>query len=132
MFTQSINQLYCHIIKEYRCLKNVIHQLERTEWLLLSAFQQGLQQKLLFVFTQEKSFSYRFHFKVYRKSIGSFKIGIFKIALHLRDQHTFMGSNIDSTTFSYKTALSEANVKTNTMGSTKLVLCGSQRTEFCL
>ena len=41
MFTQSINFyiLYCHIIKEYRCLKNVIPQLKRNERLLLSAFQ---------------------------------------------------------------------------------------------
>ena len=38
--------IYCHIIKEYRCLKNVIHQLERNKWLLLSAFQQGFWQKL--------------------------------------------------------------------------------------
>ena len=48
MFTQSVNIyiLYCHVIKECRCLKNAIHQLERNEWLLLSAFQQGLLQKL--------------------------------------------------------------------------------------
>ena len=48
MFTKSINFyiLYSRIIKEWRCLKNVIRQLERKEWLLLSAFQQGLQQKL--------------------------------------------------------------------------------------
>ena len=59
MFTQSVNIyiLYCHVIKECRCLKNAIHQLERNEWLLLSAFQQGLQQKLVFVLTQEIVFS---------------------------------------------------------------------------
>ena len=59
MFTQSVNFyiLYCHMIKEYRCLKNVIRQLERNEWLLLSAFQQGLRQKLVFVLTQENAFS---------------------------------------------------------------------------
>ena len=28
------------------CLKNDIHQTERNEWLLLSVFQQGLQEKL--------------------------------------------------------------------------------------
>ena len=41
MFTQSINFYieYCYIIKEYRCLKNVIYQLERNEWLVRSAFQ---------------------------------------------------------------------------------------------
>ena len=49
IFTQSINfyVLYCHIDKEYRCLKNVIHQLEKNGWLLLSAFQQGLWQNWL-------------------------------------------------------------------------------------
>ena len=59
MFTQSIYFyiLYYHIIKEYRCLKNAIHQLERTEWFLLSAFQQCLRQKLVFVVTQENTFS---------------------------------------------------------------------------
>ena len=58
LFTQSIYFyiLYCHKIKEYRCLKNAIHQLERNEWLLLSAFQQGLWQKLVFVLTQETLF----------------------------------------------------------------------------
>ena len=45
------------IIKEQRCLKNAIHQLERIEWLLLSAFQQDLQQKLVFVLTQENAFT---------------------------------------------------------------------------
>ena len=58
MFTQLINFyiLYCHIIKEHRCLKNAIHQLERNEWLLFSAFQQGLRQKLVFGLIQENPF----------------------------------------------------------------------------
>ena len=43
------NQLICIYIllsniKEYRCLKNVVHEIDRNEWLLLSAFQQGLRQ----------------------------------------------------------------------------------------
>ena len=67
----------------------MIHQLERNEWLLLSAFQQDLGQKLVFVLKQENAFWYRGHFKANRKRIGSFKIGIFKIALHLRDWHAF-------------------------------------------
>ena len=48
IFTQSMNFciLYCYKTKEYRCLKNVIHQLEINKWLLLSAFQQGFQLKL--------------------------------------------------------------------------------------
>ena len=37
-------------------MKNAIHQLERNEWLLLSAFQQGLRQILVFVLTQENAF----------------------------------------------------------------------------
>ena len=37
-------------IKDYRCLKNVIHQIDRNEWLLLSAFQQGLRQNLSWIF----------------------------------------------------------------------------------
>ena len=71
-------------------MKNAIHQLERNEWLLLSAFQQGLRQKLVFVLTQENAFLWRFYFKANRKSIGSFKIGVFKIALHLRERYAFM------------------------------------------
>ena len=71
-------------------MKNAIHQLERNEWLILSAFQQGLQQKLVFILTQENAFLYRFHFKGNRKSIGSFKIGI-KTALHLALQNSLIG-----------------------------------------
>ena len=58
MFTQSINFyiLHCLIIKEYRRLKNAIHQLEKNELLLLSAFQQGLWQKLSwFLFYNRKT-----------------------------------------------------------------------------
>ena len=40
-----IHILLSHI-KEYRCLKNVIHQKDINEWLLLSAFQQDLRQTL--------------------------------------------------------------------------------------
>ena len=41
----SIQSIVTHT-KEYRCLKNVIHQIDRNEWLLLSAFQKGLRQNL--------------------------------------------------------------------------------------
>ena len=44
-------------MKEYRCLKIANHQFERNEWLLLSAFQQGLRKKLVFFLTQENAFS---------------------------------------------------------------------------
>ena len=56
VYTINFYILYCHIIKECRCLKNANHQLERNEWLLISAFQQGLQQKIVFVLTQENVF----------------------------------------------------------------------------
>ena len=65
--------------------------IKRNGWLLFSAFQQSLQQKLVFVLTQENAFSHRFHFKANRKSIGSFKIGIFKKALHLALQNSSIG-----------------------------------------
>ena len=92
-------------------------------------------------------------------------LGIFKIALRLRDRYVFMwqlveilnvfnistlkqgfwktktffkkleyhllveSSKIENASFSYKTAISEANVKTNIMVSAKMDL--SQRTDFC-
>ena len=137
-------------------MKNVIHQIDRNEWLLLSAFQQGLRQNLSWFlsYTGKRFFFYRFHFKVTRKSIASSTkfLGICKIALRLRDRHVFMwrsleifyisnfeqifwktqtlfkklerrflveSAKIENATFSYKTPLSEANVKTNRVGSTK-------------
>ena len=137
-------------------MKNVIHQIDRNEWLLLSAFQQGLRQNLSWFlsYTGKRFFFYRFHFKVTRKSIASSTkfLRICKIALRLRDRHVFMwrsleifyisnfeqifwktqtlfkklehrflveSAKIENATISYKTLLSEANVKTNRMGSTK-------------
>ena len=107
--------------------------------------------EFVFVLTLENTLSWRFHFKANRKSIGSSKkmvLGIFKIALRLRDPHAFIwqsakilnvfntltlkhifwktktfqkleyrflveSAKIENASFSYKTALSEANVKTN-------------------
>ena len=46
--------------------------------------------ELVFVLSQENAFFFFFHFKANRKSIGLFKIRIFKIALHMRDRHAFM------------------------------------------
>ena len=58
---QLIRCLYVLLshIKEYRCLKNVIHQIDRNEWLLLSAFQKSLRQNIEYAFglTQENAFS---------------------------------------------------------------------------
>ena len=54
----SIHCIVTHI-KEYRCLKNVIHQIDSNEWLLLSVFQQGLtaEFELVFRLTQKNAFS---------------------------------------------------------------------------
>ena len=43
LFTQSVNfyTFYCLILKNTRCVKNVIRQ-NRNKWLLLSTFQYGL------------------------------------------------------------------------------------------
>ena len=57
----------------YRCLKNVIHQIDsKNEWLLLSVtFMAKLE--LVFVLTFQNAFSQSFHFKDNRKSIVSSK-----------------------------------------------------------
>ena len=56
-----------------QCLKNMIYQVgSQNEWLLLSVtFTAKLE--LDFVLTFENAFSYSFHFKANRKSIGSSK-----------------------------------------------------------
>ena len=58
MFTQSIYFciLYCHIIKEYRCLKNATHRLERNEWLLFSAFSARFTARIGFCLNTGKRF----------------------------------------------------------------------------
>ena len=60
-------------IKDYKCLKNVIYQIDsKNEWLLLSASFTA-QFGLVFVLTLKNAFFKKFHFKANRKSIGSFK-----------------------------------------------------------
>ena len=71
MFTQSIKFYTFHY--QYKCLKNVIHQIDsKNGWLLLSASFTA-KFGLVFVLTQKKAFSQRFHFQYNRKSIGSSK-----------------------------------------------------------
>ena len=55
----------------YRCLENVIYRIDgKNEWLPISVtFTAKLE--LAFVLTFENAFSYSFHFKGNRKSIGS-------------------------------------------------------------
>ena len=63
-----------------------------TKWLLLATILPA-KLGLVFVLTLENAFSYRFRFKVNRKSVGSPKktvLGIFQMALRLRDLHVFM------------------------------------------
>ena len=146
------------VMSEKRVHQNILDQIEsKNEWLLLPvAFTAKLA--LIFVLTFENAFSESFHFKATRKSIGSSKksvLGIFKIALRLRDRHVFMSQSvkvsnvfntltlkqifwktktffkkleyrflvettkIENTSFPFKTALSEANVKTNRIATTK-------------
>ena len=68
------------IYQEYRCLKNLIHQVDsKNDWLLLSA---GFTAKvgLVFVLTLENAFLRGF---ILRPTV----LGIFKIALRLTDRH---------------------------------------------
>ena len=53
----SIHSIVTHV-KEYRCLKNVTHQIDKNEWLLLSAFSARFTAKfdLVFVSTQKNAF----------------------------------------------------------------------------
>ena len=65
-----------HIIityEEYKCLKNVIHQIDsKTEWLFIAA---SFRAKFVFLLTLENGFCQRFHFKTNRKSKGFSKNG---------------------------------------------------------
>ena len=75
----------------------MIHEVgSKNEWFLLSVtFTAKL--KLDFVLILENLFSESFHFKANRKSICSSKkavLGIFKIALRLRDRHVFIWQSV--------------------------------------
>ena len=135
-------------------MKKVIYQIgSKNEWLLLSG-RFAAKYELVFVLTLENAISWRFNFEDNRNSIRKV-LGVFTIALHLRDRHVFMwqlveilnvfytltlkqifcktkiffkklescflveSTKIENVSFSYKTAISEANVKTNRMVSTK-------------
>ena len=96
---------------------------------------------MIAVLIQEKTFSLRLYFKTNRENIGSSKNGTrdfqnnlpFKISIFLYDNHWkiptffrklgyrffFESTKFENAYFPYKIALSEANVKTNRMGSTK-------------
>ena len=92
---------------------------------------------LVFVLTLENLFSQRFHSKANRKSIGSFKKryqgfskqpSIFCMLLcdnqekfWLFSEHSLLvvRTKVENASFPYKTALLEANVKTNRMVITK-------------
>ena len=71
-FTQSIKFYTFHY--QYRCSKNVIHQIDsKNGWLLLSAASFTEKFGLGFVLTLEKPFSWGFNFQANRKSIASSK-----------------------------------------------------------
>ena len=57
MFTQLMSIYYIVTkLESADVLKNAIRQLERNEWLLPSAFQQGLQQKIGFCLNTGRCF----------------------------------------------------------------------------
>ena len=63
LYNQSSSIHFITRIKEYRCLKNLIHQIEgKNEWLLPSA-NFTAKFGLVFVLTLEDAFSQTFHFK---------------------------------------------------------------------
>ena len=70
MFTQSIKIYTFHY--QYRCLKNVIHQIDSKNGGLLLSASFTAKFGLIFVLTLE-NFYQRFHFQANRKSIGSSK-----------------------------------------------------------
>ena len=92
MFTQSIKFYTFHY--QYKCLKNVIHQIDsKNGWLLLSA-SFAAKFGLVFVLTQGNAFSQlEVSFSSQQKEHRFFQKtiqGILKISLRLRDRHVFM------------------------------------------
>ena len=109
------------ILLSYRCLKIVIYQVNsKNEWLLLSVtFTAKLG--LVFVLTFENAFSKKLSvweifstltlIQIFWKTKTFFK----KLEYHFLVETT----KIENTSFSFETALSETNVKTNRMTATK-------------
>ena len=90
MFAQSIKFYTFHY--QYRCLKNVIHQIDsKNGWLLLSASFTA-KFGLVFVLTLENAFSYMFNFQANRKSIVSSENSTrdFQNSPRWRDRHVFV------------------------------------------
>ena len=73
LHNHKVNYIPSSYIKKCRCLKKVIHQIDsKNKWLLLSASFTA-KSELVVVLTPENAFSWRFHVKANRKSIGSSK-----------------------------------------------------------
>ena len=104
------------ILSSYRCLKNMVHQVGgKSECLLLSVtFTANLE--LDFVLTFENCFSDNFYFKSNRKSIGYAKKAYQGFS---KWSSVWEMETIENTPFSFKTALSKPNVKTNRKATTK-------------
>ena len=81
------------------------HSSSRQRWMVASFSiwtRFTAKFKLIFILTQENTFSYRFDFKANRKSTGSSTkkkkktvLGIFKLALRLIDRHVFMWQSVE-------------------------------------
>ena len=119
----SVQYIPLSHIKEYRCLKKVVHKKDKK--MNCCSLQQisTVKFELAFVFSQENGLSYRFHFKPKRKSISSSKkivLGISKIALILRDWHVFMWQPQEILNIFYTLTLKQILWNTKTFFKKKL------------
>ena len=99
----------------FRCLKKVIHHIDsENEWLLLSASFTA-KFELIFVLILENMRSACFHVTI----SGNFEcFQYFAFETNFPENENL---KIENTSFPYKTAISEANVKINRMVSGKLI-----------
>ena len=107
------------ILKSNGVWKKVIRKIHR-KWRVAPIRKFYRKFELVFVLRQENAFSQRSLFKANRKSICSSTWEIGKIKTFFRKQEycfLVVSTKIETATFSYKTAQSEANVKTNRMSS---------------
>ena len=117
------------ILKSNEVWKKVIRQIDR-KWRVAPIRKFYRKFELVFVLRQENAFSLRSLFKANRKSIGSSTWEIGKIKTFFRKrEYCFLveSTKIEKATFSYKTAQSEANVKTNRMSSRQWTYHKEQR-----
>ena len=112
-------------------LKKLFIKYTENERLLLSATFMA-KFELLFVSTQENPFSQRFHFNTNRKEHRLFyktTLGIFKIAIHLRDQHVFMPHSLEILNIFNAVTSKQSFWKMKTFQKTEVTLVESTKIE---